>query len=53
MGASGSGKSTILRLLFRFYEPSTGVVRVGGRDVRGVTLNSLRGAVAKVPQVSI
>ncbi|GIL71461.1 hypothetical protein Vretifemale_2014 [Volvox reticuliferus] len=50
VGASGSGKSTILRLLFRFYDAQSGSVRVGGRDVRQVTLNSLRAAIATVPQ---
>ncbi|EFJ45521.1 hypothetical protein VOLCADRAFT_40714, partial [Volvox carteri f. nagariensis] len=50
VGASGSGKSTILRLLFRFYDAQSGVVRVGGHDVRHVTLDSLRAAIATVPQ---
>eukprot|EP00955_Chlamydomonas_euryale_P053029 355359-Chlamydomonas_euryale.AAC.2 len=50
IGASGSGKSTILRLLFRSFDAEAGSVRVGGADVRGVTQASLRAAVAKVPQ---
>jgi len=39
------------RLLFRFYDASGGSVRVGGSDVRDLTLASLRGAIAQVPQV--
>ncbi|GFR45594.1 hypothetical protein Agub_g6989, partial [Astrephomene gubernaculifera] len=50
VGGSGSGKSTILRLLFRFYDAQGGAVRVGGQDVRQVTLASLRSAIATVPQ---
>ncbi|GLC37293.1 hypothetical protein PLESTB_001139600 [Pleodorina starrii] len=50
VGASGSGKSTILRLLFRFYDVQSGAVRIGGHDVRQVTLDSLRSAIAIVPQ---
>ncbi|KAG2428694.1 hypothetical protein HXX76_011399 [Chlamydomonas incerta] len=50
VGASGSGKSTVLRLLFRFYDAQSGAVRVGGRDVRDIRLDSLRAAIATVPQ---
>ena len=50
VGSSGSGKSTILRLLFRFYDPSAGTVRVNGRDVTGYTLDSLRTKIGVVPQ---
>ena len=53
VGASGSGKSTILRLLFRFYEPSGGSIKVGGHDVRDVTLDSLRRAIGVVPQDTV
>jgi hypothetical protein len=41
------------RLLFRFYDASSGSVRVGGHDVRELTLKSLRHAIAQVPQVLI
>lgn len=51
VGTSGSGKSTIMRLLFRFYDVESGSVVVGGSDVRDLKLASLRGAVAQVPQV--
>jgi ATP-binding cassette, subfamily B, bacterial MsbA len=50
VGRSGSGKSTLLSLPLRFYEPASGVVRVGGQDVRDVTLASLRQAIALVSQ---
>ncbi|KIZ04396.1 ATP-binding cassette, subfamily B, bacterial [Monoraphidium neglectum] len=50
VGSSGSGKSTILRLLYRFYDTEGGAVLLGGHDVRRLTLASLRGALGKVPQ---
>jgi ABC-type multidrug transport system fused ATPase/permease subunit len=49
---AGSGKSSALRLLFRFYDPSGGVIRVDGADIRGVTQRSLRAHMAVVPQVN-
>ena len=51
IGSSGSGKSTITRLLYRFYDPWTGSVLVNGIDMRDITLESLRGAIGVVPQV--
>ena len=53
VGASGSGKSTILRLLFRFYDPGHGAVLLDGRDARGYTLDSVRGACGVVPQETV
>ncbi|KAG1671983.1 hypothetical protein FOA52_013356 [Chlamydomonas sp. UWO 241] len=50
VGATGSGKSTILRLLLRFYDVNQGSVRIDGMDVRAVTQHSLRSAIAVVPQ---
>lgn len=50
VGSSGSGKSTILRLLFRFYDVDKGIVKVGGRDVRDIKLSSLRHTMGQVPQ---
>jgi ATP-binding cassette, subfamily B (MDR/TAP), member 7 len=51
VGTSGSGKSTVLRLLFRFYDPHQGQILVGGKDIRTeVKLDSLRRAVGEVPQ---
>jgi subfamily B ATP-binding cassette protein MsbA len=50
VGPSGAGKSTILNLIPRFYDVERGVVSVGGADVRGVTLRSLRERIALVSQ---
>ncbi|GLC47382.1 hypothetical protein PLESTB_001360600 [Pleodorina starrii] len=53
VGATGSGKSTITRLIFRFYDVSSGAVRIDGQDVREVTQSSLRRAVGMVPQDTV
>jgi ATP-binding cassette subfamily B protein len=50
VGESGAGKSTIASLIPRLYEPTSGIVRVGGEDVRRLTLDSLRAQIAIVPQ---
>ncbi|MEE4202931.1 MAG: ABC transporter ATP-binding protein/permease [Halieaceae bacterium] len=50
VGASGAGKSTVVKLLFRFYDPTTGAIRIGDQDIRSVTLDSLRQAIGIVPQ---
>jgi ABC-type iron transport system FetAB ATPase subunit len=50
-GATGSGKSTLTRLIFRFYDVTGGAIRLDGQDVRDVTQSSLRAAVGMVPQV--
>ncbi|MFN8423394.1 MAG: ABC transporter ATP-binding protein [Anaerolineae bacterium] len=50
LGATGSGKSTIINLIPRFYDVSEGQVTIDGRDVRDVTLESLRAAVGIVLQ---
>src|SRR5262249_27196564 len=42
VGASGSGKSTVLNLLLRLYDPTSGSVRLDGKDIRTVTQDSLR-----------
>ncbi|MEV4438241.1 ABC transporter ATP-binding protein [Streptomyces sp. NPDC049577] len=52
VGASGSGKSTLALLLPRFYDVTSGTVRVGGQDVRDLTVSSLRAAIGLVPEDS-
>ncbi len=53
VGASGAGKSTIARLLYRFYELESGQILVDGQDIRQLTLDSLRRAIAIVPQDTV
>jgi ABC-type transport system involved in Fe-S cluster assembly fused permease/ATPase subunit len=53
VGHSGSGKSTLTRLLYRFYDVDSGHVRVDGRDIREYTQESLRAAIAIVPQDTV
>ena len=50
VGMSGAGKSTVLNLIPRFYDIEIGKISIDGTDVRNVTLNSLRGAIALVSQ---
>lgn len=53
VGHSGSGKSTLTRLLYRFYEVDSGHIRIDGRDIRDYTQETLRAAVAIVPQDTV
>lgn len=53
VGPSGAGKSTIFNLLPRFYDPTSGAIRIDGQDIRGVTQASLRDQMAIVPQETI
>jgi len=53
IGATGSGKSTLMNLLMRFYDATGGHVLVGGRDVREVRLKDLRNRIGYVPQKSL
>ncbi len=53
VGASGAGKSTISRLLYRFYDPSAGRISIDGQDIRDVTQSSLRAAIGIVPQDTV
>jgi ATP-binding cassette, subfamily B, bacterial MsbA len=50
VGASGAGKSTILSLILRLYDPTSGAVRIDGRDLRSVTQKSLREQIGLVTQ---
>ena len=50
VGATGSGKSTLGRLLARYYDPAAGTVRVDGRDLRDFALHTVRDQVGIVPE---
>ncbi|OUM97167.1 MAG: multidrug ABC transporter ATP-binding protein [Thermobacillus sp. ZCTH02-B1] len=50
IGPTGAGKTTIVHLLARFYDPDSGRILIDGRDIRGVTRRSLRQAMGFVPQ---
>jgi subfamily B ATP-binding cassette protein MsbA len=50
VGHSGGGKSTIMSLLLRFYDPDSGSIKVEGHDIRDVTMNSLRHHISYVGQ---
>jgi len=53
VGTSGAGKTTLVNLLPRFYEPASGAIRVDGIDIREVTIKSLREQIAMVTQENI
>jgi ABC-type transport system involved in Fe-S cluster assembly fused permease/ATPase subunit len=53
VGPTGAGKSTISRLLFRFYDVTQGGVTIDGQDIRDVTQESLRAAIGVVPQDTV
>lgn len=53
VGASGSGKSTIVRLLYRFYDPQHGRILIDGQDIRQVSQHSLRQSIGIVPQDTV
>lgn len=53
VGSTGSGKSTIGRLLFRFYDVGKGALRIDGQDIRDVTQESLHAAIGVVPQDTV
>ncbi|HEY7780683.1 MAG TPA: ABC transporter ATP-binding protein [Ktedonobacterales bacterium] len=50
LGRTGSGKSTLSRLLFRLYDPTTGAITLGGADLRAIPLRELRRCVGMVTQ---
>lgn len=50
VGTSGGGKSTIIALLERFYDPTNGTVSVGARDFKDINVQYLRGSIGYVPQ---
>jgi ABC-type transport system involved in Fe-S cluster assembly fused permease/ATPase subunit len=53
VGHSGSGKSTLSRLLYRFYDIDEGRIAIDGHDIRDLTQQSLRAAIAIVPQDTV
>lgn len=53
VGASGTGKSTIARLLYRFYDINSGSIEIDGQPIQSVTQDSLRRAIAIVPQDTV
>ena len=53
VGSSGAGKSTVSRILFRFYDVAAGSVRIDGQDIREVSQASLRAAIGVVPQDTV
>ena len=53
VGSSGSGKSTIGRLLFRFYDVSGGSISIDGQDIKDVTQSSLHNVIGVVPQDTV
>ncbi len=53
VGSSGSGKSTISRLLFRFYDVTGGAITIDGQNIKDVTQESLRRAIGIVPQDTV
>jgi len=53
VGETGAGKSTLSRLLFRFYDVSGGRITIDGQDIRDVTQESLRAAIGIVPQDTV
>ena len=50
VGPSGGGKSSIINLILRLYDPTTGAVKIDGHDLRDITFNSLRSRIAYVGQ---
>ena len=53
VGATGAGKSTALALLHRVYDPQSGVVKIDGMDIRGLTLSGLRKNIGVVFQEAL
>jgi len=53
VGSSGAGKTTLVNLIPRFYEPTRGAIRIDGTNIRELTLRSLRGQIAIVTQENI
>lgn len=50
VGSSGAGKTTLVNLLMRFYDPTQGAILIDGQDIKGITQDSLRQNIAFIPQ---
>ncbi len=53
IGSTGSGKSTLVNLLSRFYDPDEGSIRLNGTDIRDIKQSTLRGRIGFVPQKAV
>lgn len=53
VGPSGAGKSTLFDLLLRFYDPTSGTIRLDGIDIRDLALSEMRARIALVPQMPV
>ncbi|MEW6619374.1 MAG: ABC transporter ATP-binding protein [bacterium] len=53
VGLNGSGKSSLINLLLRFYDPTNGKVKIDNRDIKDVTISSLRERIGYIPQETI
>ena len=53
VGTTGAGKSTLARLLYRFYDVTAGAIRIDGQDIRDITQDSLRASIGIVPQDTV
>ena len=53
VGSTGAGKSTLSRLLYRFYDVTEGAIAIDGQDIRGVTQASVRASIGIVPQDTV
>lgn len=53
VGATGADKSTLSRLLYRFFDVTAGAIRIDGQDIRSVTQESVRAAIGIVPQDTV
>ena len=53
VGSTGAGKSTISKLLFRFYDPSSGAISIDNQNIKNVTQSSLRSNIGVVPQDTV
>ncbi|KAI6649602.1 ATP-binding cassette sub-family B member 7, mitochondrial [Oopsacas minuta] len=53
VGGSGCGKSTVIRMLYRFYDPVRGHILINGQDIQEVSLSSLRSSIGIVPQDTV